>query len=136
MRPGSYAPRGVPPQFDLNPLPEEDAVAKPQDEFLAKMKAQFEELNRKWISERSRLEEGIQHVSSEARKKYEAEWETLDQLRRQMKEKLIDLEVASENAWDDFKDGAGDAWGDVREGTEAAWQALRDGFKKAASRFK
>ncbi len=111
-------------------------MAKPQDEFLEKMKAQFEELNRKWISERRRLEEGIQHVSAEARKKYEAEWEALDQLRRQMKEKLIDLEVAGENAWDDFKDGADDAWGDVREGTETAWRALRDGFKKAASRFK
>ncbi len=111
-------------------------MAKPQDEFLAKMKAQFEELNRKWISERSRLEQRIQNVSAEARKKYEAEWEALDQLRRQMQEKLIDLEVAGENAWDDFKDGAEDAWGDVRDGTETAWRALRDGFKKASSRFK
>ena len=111
-------------------------MAKPQDEFLAKMKTQFEELNRKWNDERSRLEEGIQHVSVEARKQYEAEWAALDKLRRQMKEKLIDLEVAGENAWDDFKDGAEDAWGDVREGTETAWRALRDGFKKAASRFK
>ena len=100
-------------------------MAGPQDEFLRKMKDQFDELNHKWNIERNKLEAKAQHASVEARKKFEAEWEALDQLRRQMKEKIIDLEVAGENAW-----------GDVRQGTEKAWGALSEAFKKAASRFK
>ena len=111
-------------------------MAKPQEEFLAKMKAQFDELNYKWNIERNKIEAKAQHLSGEAKKKFEAEWEALDQLRRQMKEKIIDLEVAGENAWVDFKDGAEDAWDDVKDGTEKAWGALSEAFRKAASRFK
>ncbi|MGD9097203.1 MAG: hypothetical protein PVF97_03900 [Desulfobacterales bacterium] len=111
-------------------------MAKPQEEFLAKMKAQFDELNDKWSIERNKIEAKAQNLSGEARKKFEAEWEALDQLRRKMKEKIIDLEVAGENAWVDFKDGAEDAWSDVKEGTETAWGALSEAFRKAASRFK
>jgi hypothetical protein len=111
-------------------------MAKPQEEFLAKMKAQFDELNDKWSIERNKIEAKAQHLSGEAKNKFEAEWEALDQLRRKMKEKIIDLEVAGENAWVDFKDGAEDAWSDVKEGTETAWGALSEAFRKAASRFK
>jgi hypothetical protein len=120
----------------MQPLAGGTVMAGPQDEFLRKMKDQFDELNHKWNIERNKLEAKAQHASVEARKKFEAEWEALDQLRRQMKEKIIDLEVAGENAWVDFKDGAEDAWGDVRQGTEKAWGALSEAFKKAASRFK
>jgi len=111
-------------------------MAVNKDEFLAKMKQQFEELNQRWNSERSKFESKTKQSTAEARKKLEAEWEELGRLRKQMKEKIIDLEVAGENAWDKFKDGAGDAWEDVRSGTETAWSALSEAFKKAASRFK
>ncbi|MBL0712240.1 MAG: hypothetical protein JJV98_00950 [Desulfosarcina sp.] len=111
-------------------------MAKPQDEFLKKMKTQFDELNHRWSAERSKFEGKARQASAEARKKFEDEWEALDRLRRQMKEKIIDLEVAGENAWDGFKDGAEDAWDDVTDGTEKAWGALSESFKKAASRFK
>ncbi|MGD8268319.1 MAG: hypothetical protein PVG19_13235 [Desulfobacterales bacterium] len=111
-------------------------MAKTHDDFLKKMKAQYDELNQRWSVERSKLEAKAQQVSSEARQKFEDEWESLDRLRKQMREKIIDLEVAAENTWVDFKDEAGDAWKDVREGTEKAWGSLSEGFKKAASRFK
>ncbi len=111
-------------------------MAKAHDDFLKKMKDQYDELNHRWSVERSKLEAKAQKVSSEARKTFEDEWESLDRLRKQMREKIIDLEVAAENTWDDFKDEAGDAWQDVREGTEKAWDSLSEGFKKAASRFK
>ena len=78
-------------------------MAKPQEEFLAKMKAQFDELNYKWNIERNKIEAKAQHLSGEAKKKFEAEWEALDQLRRQMKEKIIDLEVAGENGKSETK---------------------------------
>jgi hypothetical protein len=115
--------------------PEDNPMAKTHDDFLKKMKAQYDELNQRWSVERSKLEAKAQQVSSEARQKFEDEWESLDRLRKQMREKIIDLEVAAENTWVDFKDEAGDAWKDVREGTEKAWGSLSEGFKKAASRF-
>ncbi len=111
-------------------------MAKTHDDFLKKMRGQFEELNQRWSAERDNLEARAREVSAEARQKFEDEWKSLDQLRKKMREKIIDLEVAAENTWDDFKDEAGDAWQDVREGTEKAWDSLSEGFKKAASRFK
>jgi predicted nucleic acid-binding Zn-ribbon protein len=111
-------------------------MAVNKDEFLAKMKQQFEELNQRWYSERSKFETKAKQSTAEARKKLEAEWEELGRLRKQMREKIIDLEVAGENTWDKIKDGAGDAWEDLRGGTESAWGALSEAFKKAVSRFK
>lgn len=111
-------------------------MALSKDEFLKKMKQQYEELNDRWTIERDKLQDKSQSFSSEARQKIEAEWEELGRLRQNMKEKIIDLEVAGENAWDEFKDGAESAWDDVRDGTEKAWQAFSEGLKKAVSRFK
>jgi hypothetical protein len=42
-----------------------------------------------------------------------------------MKEKIVDLEVASENAW--FE---------VKEGSEKAWKELSEALKKASAHFK
>ena len=111
-------------------------MAQTKDEFLKKMKQQYEDLNDRWNTERIKMQDKSQNFSSEARQKIENEWEELGRLRQSMKEKIIDLEVAGENAWDEFKDGAENAWDDVRDGTEKAWQALSEGLKKAVSRFK
>ena len=111
-------------------------MALNKDEFLKKMKQQYDELNYRWNVERNKLEARTQHLSADARRKMEKEWEELGRMRQRLKEKIIDLEVAGENAWDEFKDGAEDAWEDVRGGTEKAWQAFSEGLKKAAKRFK
>mgnify|MGYP001548551129 CR=1 FL=1 len=66
-------------------------MALTKDEFLKKMKQQFDELNDRWNTERSKLQDKSQSFSSEARQKIEAEWEELGQLRQNMKEKIIDL---------------------------------------------
>ena len=111
-------------------------MALSKDDFLKKMKEQYDDLNYRWNVERNKLEAKSQHLSAEARQKMEAEWEELGKMRQRMKEKIIDLEVAGENAWDEFKDGAEEAWEDVRQGTERAWKAFSEGLKKAVSRFK
>ena len=111
-------------------------MALTKDEFLQKMKQQFDELNDRWNVERGKLDAKTQHLSVEARQKMEKEWEELGRMRQRLREKIIDLEVAGENAWDGFKDGAEDAWEDVRQGTETAWKAFGEGLKKAVGRFK
>ncbi|MGD8252237.1 MAG: hypothetical protein PVH30_10520 [Desulfobacterales bacterium] len=107
-----------------------------KEEFLKKMRQQVDELNYRWSVERNKLEAKSQHLAADVRQKIDKEWEDLGQLRKEMKEKIIDLEVAAENALDDFKDEAGNAWDDLRDGAEKAWSNLSEAFKNAASRFK
>ena len=95
-----------------------------KEEFLKEMKARMDELNYRWSIERNKFEAKAQHLGAEAREKFEDQRQELRRLRREMKEKILELEVAGENAWED-----------VREGAEKAWKALNKSFKKAASRF-
>lgn len=96
-----------------------------KEEFIKKMKKEFDDLNYRWNIERNKFEAKAQHLSADARKAFEEELAKLQKLRAEMKEKLIDVEVAGENAWSD-----------VRDGTEKAWKALSKAFKKASTRFK
>jgi hypothetical protein len=96
-----------------------------KQEFIEKMKQELNELNYRWNIERNKLEAKTQHLSADAKKTFEEELQRLQKLRKEMKEKIIDLEVASENAWYD-----------VKEGTEKAWKALNKAIKKASSHFK
>ena len=96
-----------------------------KEEFLAQMKKQVDELNYRWSRERDKFEAGLQHASADAKKEYAVKREAYLKLRKDLKEKIVDLEVASENAWDDLKDGA-----------EDAWKSLSTAFDKATSHFK
>ena len=96
-----------------------------KDEFLQKLKKQLDDLNYRWSRERDKFEADLQHLSADARKEFEAKRETYRSLRDELKEKLVDLDVAGENAWYDLKEGA-----------EKSWKALSQAFEKAASHFK
>lgn len=96
-----------------------------REEFIKKMKKQFDELNYRYSIERDKFEAKAQHLSTDAKKTFENELEKLQELRKEVKEKLVDLDVAGENAWHD-----------VKEGAEEAWKALSKAFKKATSHFK
>ena len=96
-----------------------------KNDFLEEMKKQFDELNYHWTIERNKFETKAQHVTAEAKKQFEAEREEFRKFRKEMQEKIVDLDVASDNAWEDLK-----------EGSEQAWTALSESFKKAVSHFK
>jgi len=96
-----------------------------KDEFVEQMKKQYDELNYRWSRERDKFEAGFQHASADAQKEYEAKREEYRKLRGELKEKIVDLDVASDNAWEDLKDGA-----------EKSWNSLSQAFDKAASHFK
>jgi flagellar hook-basal body complex protein FliE len=96
-----------------------------REEFIKKMKRQLDELNYHYSLERDKFEAKAQHLSADAKKAFEKELEKLQELRKVAKEKIVDLDVASENAWHDVKQGA-----------EEAWKALSKAFKNASSHFK
>jgi hypothetical protein len=101
------------------------AMFSTKEEYLASVKKKYDELNYQWNVERNKFEAKIQHESAHARKKLLQEREELRRLRKEVKEKIIDLEVAGENAWNDLKDGP-----------EKSWKELRTAFGKATGNFK
>jgi hypothetical protein len=100
-------------------------VIEKKDEFIADVKKKFDELNYKWSVERDKYEAKAQHLGAEARKQYEDASQELRRFRKDMKERIIDLEVAGENAWDD-----------VKVGVEKAWKELSKSFERATKHFK
>jgi hypothetical protein len=96
-----------------------------KNDFIKQAKKQYDELNYRWSRERDKFEAGLQHDSADARKEFEAKRETYRRLRKELNEKIVELDVASDNAWDDMK-----------EGVEASWKALSRAFDKASSHFK
>ena len=48
-----------------------------KDEFVKQMKKQYDELNYRWSRERDKFEAGLQHVTADARKEYEAKREPI-----------------------------------------------------------
>lgn len=96
-----------------------------KEDYLEQMKKQYDELNFQWSRKRDKFEANLQHESADARKQYEEAREDFRKYRKEMKEKITDLEAASDNAWDDVKDGA-----------EDAWNVLSKAFDKASTHFK
>ena len=96
-----------------------------KEEFLKQMKTQYDDLNYRWSRERDKFEADCQHLSADAQKEYEAKRKEYRKFRSELKEKIVDLDVASDNAWEELKDGA-----------EKSWKSLSQAFDKAASHFK
>ena len=95
-----------------------------KDLYLKKMKAKFEDLNYKWNIERNKLEAKAQHAKIEVKKKFEEKLKTLQERREKMRQKLDQIDNASE-----------EAWSDIKEGVDSAWQSLNEAIKKARSHF-
>jgi len=95
-----------------------------KDDYLEQLKKQYDELNYRWSRERDKFEADLQHESADVRKEYEAKREEFRKFRKELDEKIVDLDVASDNAWEDLKDGA-----------ENAWKQMSKVFDKAAAHF-
>ena len=95
-----------------------------KDFYLKKMKAELDDLNYKWNIERNKIEAKAQHAKVEVKQKYEEKLKTLEKKREKMSQKLDQIDVASE-----------DAWRDIKEGVDNAWQSLNEAIKKARSHF-
>ena len=100
-------------------------MATNKDEYIQQLKKQYDEINYRWSRELDKLGANLQHTEANARKEFAAKREEYHKFRSELKEKIVELDVASDNAWEDLKDGA-----------EKAWNALSRAFDKAAAHFK
>ena len=95
-----------------------------KDSYLKKMKEKFDDLNYKWNIERNKLEAKTQQAKIEVKEKFDEKLKTLQERRQQMRQKLEQIDNASE-----------EAWRDIKEGVDSAWQSLNEAIKKARSHF-
>ena len=100
-------------------------MTEKKDQYLGQLKKEYDELNFRWSRERDKFEADLQHESADVRKEYEAKREEYRKYRSDLQEKIVDLEVAGEDAWEDLK-----------AGVELAWDSLGEAVKSAKSRFK
>jgi len=99
-------------------------MATNKDGYIQQLKKQYDELNHRWSRERDKFEAYLQHTEADARKEFEAKREKYRKIRSELKEKIVEMDVASDNAWEELKDGA-----------EKSWNELSRAFDKAMVHF-
>ena len=100
-------------------------MSKNREDLLEQLKQKFDDINYRWNIELNKFEANAQHAGAEARKKFDDKQKEFTKIRNKMKEKISALEIASDNAWEDLKDGA-----------EKTWNALSEAFDKASAYFR
>jgi uncharacterized coiled-coil DUF342 family protein len=92
-----------------------------KDAFVEKLKARLDE----WSAELDNLEAKAGKVDADARIEYEDQIKALRQQRDSVKAKLVEIQSAREDAWED-----------LQKGLDSMLDALQEGLEKATSRFK
>ena len=91
-----------------------------RDTYVQKFKAQLNQ----WNAEIDKLEAKVQKASANLKIGYREQIASLRDQRDQAKQKLLQIQDASEGAWEELKQGAEDVWGRTKEA-----------FSKARSKF-
>lgn len=89
-----------------------------RDTYIRKLRAQLDE----WSDELDRLETRLKKEEANRDPANQEYISRLRQGREQMREKITQLQEASEDAWEDLK-----------AGVEDTWNKLKDDFKKSRS---
>lgn len=108
--------------FTWNLKGEKTMVTK--QEYADKLKKQFDDWNYKWSIERNKLEAKAQKAEATLKNKVNQEIEEIQRKRDHVKEKIRQINLAGDSAWEDLKEGA-----------QTSWNDLVEAFNKARSRF-
>ncbi|MBN2702544.1 MAG: hypothetical protein JXR29_13955 [Methylothermaceae bacterium] len=92
-----------------------------RDAYVQKMKAKLDE----WNAELDKLSAKAEAAEADAKLEYQDQIDELEKLRNQVREKLGEVESASDDAWED-----------VRQGAEAALNEMNNAISNALKRFK
>lgn len=92
-----------------------------KDVYVEKLQAKMDE----WNAEIQKLEAKVRQAQADSKIKHEKDLENLRAKRRELEEKITQVQQSGKGAWQDLK-----------AGIESAGQALDMAVKSAASRFK
>ncbi|MFZ7110071.1 MAG: coiled coil domain-containing protein [Desulfatiglandales bacterium] len=96
-------------------------MTEKRDAYVKKLKAKMDE----WNAEIDKIEAQADQAEAEAKIEYYRQVEDLRAKRRDVEDKMAELQKAGDGAWEDLK-----------AGIESAWDSLGNALKSAASRFK
>ena len=96
-------------------------MATKRDEYIAKLKTQFDQ----WNAEMAKWESQAAQAQAGMRAEYEKQLAAIRRHRDQAREQLRNVQAAS-----------GDAWMELSRGADEAWAAMRKAFEKASTQFK
>ncbi len=92
-----------------------------RDVYMAKLKAQIDE----WNAQLDKFEAQAKQAGANAKISYDEQIKALHRQRESAKAKFAEIQAASDEAWEDLK-----------QGVDIAWAAFMEGLDKARSRFK
>ncbi len=96
-------------------------MAEKRDAYVQKMKAKMDE----WNAEIDKLKAKADQAGAESKIQYEKQLEDLRAKRKDIEDKMAELQQAGDGAWEDLKTGI-----------DSAWDSLGNAVKSAASKFK
>lgn len=96
-------------------------MSEKRDAYVQKLKAKMNE----WNAEIDKIEAKADQADAESKIEYEKQVEDLRAKRKEVEDKMAELQQAGEGAWEDLK-----------KGIESAWDSLGNALKSATSRFK
>ena len=91
-----------------------------RDEYVQKLKTQLDV----WNAEAAKWEAKAKQAQAGAEAEYRKQLETFRRQRDEAMKKLVEVQSAS-----------GEAWQDMMKGADAAWKAMQEAFGKARSHF-
>jgi chromosome segregation ATPase len=94
---------------------------KDRKEYIEKFAAQLKE----WDADIQKLEAKLDKVEAELKTTYQYKIDELRKKKAEVDQQLADVTQASENAWEQLKDGF-----------ETSWKSMNDSLNRALSEFK
>ncbi len=92
-----------------------------KEAYVQKMQAKLDE----WDADLDKMKAKMSGTGADAKIKFNEQINSLESQCDEMKQQLVALEGAGEEAWED-----------IRNGFEASWDKLSNAFKDAANKFK
>jgi multidrug resistance efflux pump len=96
-----------------------------KQEYVDKLKKELDDWNYKWSVEHQKLEAKAQKAEAALKAMISQEISEIQEKRNRVREKIAEINLAGESAWEDLKEGA-----------QASWNDLVEASNKAKSRFK
>lgn len=95
-------------------------MTEKRDAYVQKLKAKMDE----WNAEIDKLKARADQAEAEAKIEYHQQIEDLREKRKEVEDKIAEVQQAGEGAWED-----------LRQGLENSWEILKAAFARAKSRF-
>ena len=95
-------------------------MTEKRDAYVQKLKAKMDE----WNAEIDKLAAKADQADAEAKIEYHKQLEDLRAKRKDLEDKIAELQQAGDGAWEDLK-----------QGLENSWDILKTSFSKAKSEF-